>query len=208
MNFDLRHVAGNIPLFAGVDLNALEAAEEHAIARTYNDREVILRKGDRADSIVVLVEGQVAVADEGTLVVHCKAPEVVGERGFFGDAHRSATVTADGAVRVLILKTAAVEQLIKDGRFVRNLLHVLSGRLSQETAKRISLESTEYHHQRGNQHCVARACAGKKQLNHCPACDGGVLHRTIAFNHGGVLHYELLCDNPACNQKATEPADV
>ena len=208
MNFDLRHVAGHIPLFAGVELSALEAAEEHATSRTYNDGEVILRKGETADSIVVILEGQVAVADDGTLVIHCKAPEVVGERGFFGDAHRSATVTADGTVKVLILKTSAVEQLIKDGRFVRNLLHVLSGRLSQETAKRISLESTEYHHQRGNRHCVARACAVKKQLSHCPACNDGVLHRTIAFNHGGVLHYELLCDNPACNRKATEPADV
>ena len=78
---------------AGLERLAASAAPEHAPAGT-----VLLRQGDPADDLLILVEGTLAVDHEtnGTLrrVNRLTAPDYVGEIGLVHHTPRTATVTA------------------------------------------------------------------------------------------------------------------
>ncbi|MBI3976729.1 MAG: cyclic nucleotide-binding domain-containing protein [Chloroflexi bacterium] len=108
---------------------------------------VILREGDRTDSLYILVGGSVEVTKrlglatvdranepkEKTLV-HLTAPQCFGEMGLLEKAERSATITAERECELLEITRADFERLVDADpllgyRMVCNIAKILAFRL-------------------------------------------------------------------------------
>lgn len=110
--------------------------------RAFAGGEVLIREGLESLSLFIVLEGQVEVAVAGIgHVASLGSGEVLGEVSFVDGAPPSATVTASGAVRALMLDKAQVEgRLARDpgfaGRFYKALAIFLSDRLRSTMARR------------------------------------------------------------------------
>ena len=126
-----------IPLFFGVD----EAAIGDSFAEWlhfYRDGQSIVAEGEPANSMIVILHGEVAIMSSDTFLVTRRAPDVIGEQGFLAaDSRRTASAVARGTVKVLRIPQAAVERLqAADHRFTRNLLKIVSAKLADATSER------------------------------------------------------------------------
>lgn len=125
----------SIPLFAQVSPEALGSVTPDMV-RHFRHGDTIFRDGDGARHMVILLEGRACVTRGGTFITCRSAPEVIGEQAFIDDTARSATITAQGFVKALMLPEATVRRLMKDYEFVCNLLRALSCKLREATEER------------------------------------------------------------------------
>jgi class 3 adenylate cyclase len=125
----------SIPLFERVSPEALGSVTPDMV-RHFRHGDTIFRGGDEAKHMVILVEGRACVTRGDTFITCRSAPEVIGEQAFIDDTARSATITAQGFVRALLLPEATVRQLMKDYEFVCNLLRAVSCKLREATEER------------------------------------------------------------------------
>lgn len=126
---------GRVSLFEGVPPEALRAVSRDMV-RHFRHGDVIFRRGDEARHLVILLEGQACVYD-GDVFITCRtAPAVVGEQAFIDETTRSATLTAQGFVKALVLPEATVRALMLDRVFVLNLLRLVSCKLREATEER------------------------------------------------------------------------
>ncbi len=132
-NIDL----AKIPLFFGVD----EAASGDSLAEClhfYHDGQSIVAEGELADSLIVILHGEVAIMSSDTFLVTRRAPDVIGEQGFLAaDSRRTASAVARGTVKVLRIPQTAVEKLqAASHQFTCNLLKIVSAKLADATSER------------------------------------------------------------------------
>jgi class 3 adenylate cyclase len=124
-----------LPLFAHVPSDVLRSVTPDMV-RHFRHGDVILRAGDKAKHLVVLLEGNACVY-RGDVFIKCRsAPEVVGEQAIIDATTRSATLTAQGFVKALVLPEATVRRLLLDNAFVLNLLRTVSCKLREATEER------------------------------------------------------------------------
>jgi len=126
-----------IPLFCGVE----EAAIGDSLSEWlhfYHDGQSIVLQGEPADSLIVILHGEVAILSSDTFLVTRRAPDVIGEQGFLAsDSRRTATAVARGTVKVLRIPQTVVERLQNAShQFTRNLLHIVSRKLGDATSER------------------------------------------------------------------------
>lgn len=126
---------GDVFLFEHVSPQALGAVS-FDMMRHFRHGDVIFRRGDEAKYLVILLEGQACVYDDDTFITCRTAPAVVGEQAFIDETTRSATLTAQGFVKALVLPEATVRELMLDRTFVHNLLRVVSCKLREATGER------------------------------------------------------------------------
>jgi class 3 adenylate cyclase len=124
-----------VPLFAQVSPEVLGAVTPNMI-RHFRHGDTIIRRGDEARHLVVLLEGQTCVYRDDTFITCRKAPDVVGEQAFIDDTTRSATITAQGFVKAIVLPEVTVRELMLDHTFVLNLLRLVSCKLREATEER------------------------------------------------------------------------
>ncbi len=106
-----------VPLFAHLSLEQLEAV--HRIAREvdYLPNEVIVREGDPGGELFLLIEGRVRVinnygAAAETPLRTISAVSYFGEMAILDDEPRSATVVAAERARLLSLDGKSIKELI------------------------------------------------------------------------------------------------
>lgn len=128
---DLRHMS----LFENVSQKSL-ALVSLDMVRHFRHGELIFRRGDEDRHLIILLEGQTCVYDDDVFIICRTAPAVVGEQAFIDETTRSATITAQGFVKALVLPEAVVRELMLDNAFVRNLLRVVSCKLREATEER------------------------------------------------------------------------
>ncbi len=107
---------------------------EGALGREYPDQQVICRQGDPGDSMYVIQAGEAIVLREenGSEIVVGKlaAGDVFGEMAIFERQPRSATVRAQGEVRVLTLdKRAFLRRVHEDPSIAFAMLQKMSHRI-------------------------------------------------------------------------------
>lgn len=114
-------------------LTDAQLADLHATARVRDLRpdEVLLKQGDRADNVYVVLDGTARVDLDGT---ECGPPiergECIGELAVLDDAPRSATVTAIGPLRVLVVDADAFRTILHEVDSLRDqVTRVLTRRL-------------------------------------------------------------------------------
>jgi len=96
----------------------------------------IVREGDAAGGLIVLLHGRARVIADGTYIVTREAGEIIGEQAILDRTGRSATVLADGMVKALILPRRVVERLLENATFTRNIAKSLSAKLREATGER------------------------------------------------------------------------
>jgi class 3 adenylate cyclase len=132
-----------IPLLRDVPTALLEQIVPTLHVRHFSDRTHLFREGEVSSDVFVIIDGHVDVEVDGTFLVPRNAFEVVGEQALLGDGVRTATVTAKGFARALVLPAKTVRPLLRDEAFAGNFLRTLSTKLSQATRERAIRYSKE-----------------------------------------------------------------
>jgi len=111
------------------------------VRRRVRDREILIQEGRSADSVIILLQGQLLVTAQGVgEVARLGVGEIVGEMSFVDSAPPSATVTAVGECLALFLDKNVVARKLETDvafgcRFYRALAVFLADRL-RETVRR------------------------------------------------------------------------
>jgi flavin-dependent dehydrogenase len=148
-NEDVQAARPTSTLHEDDDADNPRATEEDAmklnnlLGKVYQNGEVIFRKGDVADCMFVIQEGQVEVLEELEGQEICLAVsgagEVIGEMAIFEQQTRSATVRALGKARVLTIDEKTFLRYVhQDPSVAYQLLKMMSSRV-----RRLSLEKTD-----------------------------------------------------------------
>jgi CRP-like cAMP-binding protein len=105
-------------LFHDLPAQALEHLERQAVEVTLREGDVLLKEGDRADALYVVIDGVLGVTQSsstGTVVLgEVRRGEHVGELALLENAPRAATVTASTPTRVLEVTRASFEACVRE----------------------------------------------------------------------------------------------
>ena len=125
-----------VPLFAGLTEDELDAVAHSATQLDYKAGKVLMREGEVAHEMFVLVEGEVEVTRGGEHVADVGPGGFTGELALITHHHRNSTVTAKTDVSVLHI----------DGREffgVLNVAPLIAVKLLPIIAERLA--KTEHH---------------------------------------------------------------
>ena len=123
-----------VPLLAGADPDALEALAADARPRRALAGDWVIREGDEADDLFVILRGRlrvVAKSDEGERTLRTLGPgAAIGELALLTGAPRSASVQAVRDTTLLQLRRDRfVELMERDGRFAAAVARELASQL-------------------------------------------------------------------------------
>ena len=110
--FTPHELAERFPLFAGLTLEQREVLLLHFVPRTAQPGERILRRGDAADSVYFISQGEVEVTVAGRQI-RLGAGEVFGEMALLSGQPRSADVTALDYSTFAVLSERDFRQLLR-----------------------------------------------------------------------------------------------
>jgi CRP/FNR family transcriptional regulator, cyclic AMP receptor protein len=123
---------GHLPLLAGCTRKQLRAVARIAEVREMPAGTVLTRTGEPGDEFFLILDGRVGVEVSSRKRGKLGPGEVFGEMSLLDGGPRSATVTAETPVRLLILRRRDFDVLLsKLPDLPRHLLVVLSRRLRQ-----------------------------------------------------------------------------
>jgi serine/threonine protein phosphatase PrpC len=104
----------------------------------------IIREGDEADSMYVIVEGDVRVSRHNKTLATLGRGAHFGEMGLLNQRPRTATVTATTPVRAMILERSAFNEVLReDTALAAKLLYKLAQILSLRLDEHIGLTESE-----------------------------------------------------------------
>jgi len=114
---EIKGFLANTLLFFQLHEEDLAAVAQRACFVRARDGEVLVRQGDRGDSVFVLMEGRAEVYKEDALghtrlVAQLAAGDVFGEVALLEKTARTATVRVRGEAALLILNQAVFEELV------------------------------------------------------------------------------------------------
>jgi len=107
-----------IPMFSRLSPEDLEQIADVAQEQLFPNKSVICHEGEPGDSLFIIVSGIVSVikktgGGEATLAVR-KDGEFVGEMAVLESSRRSATLRAEGDVRMLVLDGSSFKAILRD----------------------------------------------------------------------------------------------
>ena len=125
-----------IPLFRGVECADFGDVRDWVFY--FRDGQKIFVQGDPADSMIVILRGEIHVLSRDMSMVTRRRSDVVGEQGFLSpSAFRTADAFARGTVEVLRIPEAVIRRLLDTNlQFTRNLLAIVSAKLADATSDR------------------------------------------------------------------------
>jgi CRP-like cAMP-binding protein len=128
----------NIPLFSTLDSSLLKLLAFTSEVSEYTDQEALFQQDDGADSVFVILEGEVEIRrthEQEEMVVDTKhSGQTVGEMAVLRDARRSAAVVAVGNVQTMKISGEFFLDLIADNpKLALFVLKDLSARLDDTT---------------------------------------------------------------------------
>jgi class 3 adenylate cyclase len=121
--------------FEGVPRDVLKQITKEMVG-CFRTGEEIVREGDAAGGLIVIVQGQARVMCNGTYLVTRRTGETIGEQAILDRTGRSATAVADGLVKALIIPRRVVDRLFENAAFARNIAKGLSAKLREATRDR------------------------------------------------------------------------
>lgn len=98
----LEHLA-KVSLFAGADHKELVEISKATTEHTVDAGRVLVRQGEPGREAFIVVEGEATVTADGKEVARLGPGDTIGEMSLLDNGLRSATVTADTAMRLLVL---------------------------------------------------------------------------------------------------------
>ena len=103
-----------VRMFAELGVSDLEQIAESLVERRYEPHEVIFRRGDWEDDMILVVSGEVALA--GDVPIAPRGPgEHIGELAMLRHQPRSLTATAGpGGMHGLVMDCRVLERLVEE----------------------------------------------------------------------------------------------
>jgi CRP/FNR family transcriptional regulator, cyclic AMP receptor protein len=91
---------------------------------------VLIRQGENARELIIIVEGTVRVERSGQVIAHQGPGEVIGEMGLVDGRPRSATVITESPSTILVIEAQSFWPLIETmPQLSRKLMATLSERV-------------------------------------------------------------------------------
>jgi flavin reductase (DIM6/NTAB) family NADH-FMN oxidoreductase RutF len=126
-------VAGNPRVFSSLPPELLQPILDAGAERVYEDGEAIMRAGEPGEAMALVVEGT-ATIERGGRTVPLARGELVGEIAVLDGGPRTATVVADGRVRVLEIGRDDLMRLLEaDPKAASALIAVLASRFRESS---------------------------------------------------------------------------
>ena len=101
-----------VPLFRGMTQSALEAVAGLATETQFADGDEATREGDEGDAFYVVVDGQLVVSKNGTTIRNLGPGDFLGEISLIDGRPRTATATAAGPVKALVIRRSEFLELM------------------------------------------------------------------------------------------------
>jgi CPA2 family monovalent cation:H+ antiporter-2 len=133
--FTPEELVERFPLFAGLTLEQREVLLLHFVPRTAEPGERIIRRGDAADSVYFISQGEVEVSAAGRQI-RLGAGEVFGEMALLSGQPRSADVTALDYSTFAVLSERDFRQLLRKYPDIRAQLTSLAAQ-REETDRQV-----------------------------------------------------------------------
>lgn len=128
----LDHLA-QVPLFAECDKRQLQQVAAAAVEISIDPGKVLVREGEPGHECFVIVTGTATVSRDGSTIATLGPGAVVGELAPLTGGVRTATVTADSSMEVLVIAQREFNGLIEEvPGFAVQLLRNLAVRMSDE----------------------------------------------------------------------------
>jgi CRP/FNR family transcriptional regulator, cyclic AMP receptor protein len=127
----------NVPLFASCSKRDLRRIAALVDEIDVPEGRVLTRQGEPGWECFVIAEGQAKVTVRGSGTASLRAGDVVGEMSLLDQGPRSATVTANSDMHLLVLTSRSFSALINQVPLVaRRIMAELAGRLRESEAHR------------------------------------------------------------------------
>ncbi|MEJ6512464.1 MAG: cyclic nucleotide-binding domain-containing protein, partial [Acidimicrobiales bacterium] len=121
-------------LFAECDKRQLQQVAAAAVEISIDAGKVLVREGEPGHECFVIVTGSATVSRDGATVANLGPGAVVGELAPLTGGVRTATVTADSAMEVLVIAQREFNGLIEEvPGFAVQLLRNLAARMTDES---------------------------------------------------------------------------
>jgi CRP/FNR family transcriptional regulator, cyclic AMP receptor protein len=124
------NVLGEVPLFACLNARHRRKVADLARIRRFHEGEAIIRLGDAAGAMYVVLDGEVAVEPPGRRAVRLGIGSFIGELALLDDGPRTATVTASTPVVALMISRPSFEKLLRTEP-------TIAAAIAQELARRL-----------------------------------------------------------------------
>lgn len=103
-----------VSFFSSLTQAQRERVSGYATYRSAGAGETLMKQGDPAEELWVLLSGAVDVLVDGKLAANRKAPYIIGERSLFEHAQRAATVLVREPIAALVFNRQGLGELERD----------------------------------------------------------------------------------------------
>jgi serine/threonine protein phosphatase PrpC len=135
-----REVLAKMPIFARLSERELLRVMQAVEVRTYEDKGVVIREGDRGDELFIVLTGNVRVSRGEQQLTLLGPGEHVGEMALIRSVPRSATVTAEGPAELIAIRRQDFFEILRKEhelavKMLWQFLGVLADRLDQTSSE-------------------------------------------------------------------------
>lgn len=125
-----------IPMFAKLDASKLKLLAFTSEILTFEDKDILFQAGDSADSAYVIMEGAVDIlteTDNGPIVaLSLQQNQLFGELALLNNTPRSATIRAQGEIKVMRITTDMFLKLLSENSDIAlDVMRQLSDKLAK-----------------------------------------------------------------------------
>lgn len=111
--------------------------------RVYASGECVIREGEPAAALILILAGHIDVVREQVVLVRRGPSELLGEQGVVDDAPYSATAIAREEVHALAIPAQLAREFLREPHFTFNLIKSLSAKLRAATHEQTARITTE-----------------------------------------------------------------
>jgi len=120
-----------VPLFANLDRQELDALGLLATELSFPPGQVLLRQGDRAHEMFIVLDGTLEVTRDDIYIADIGPSGFAGEMALLTDSPRNATVTTKSDVRLLHVDARSVQNLLQSiPQIAVKMLPIVAGRVA------------------------------------------------------------------------------
>jgi CRP/FNR family cyclic AMP-dependent transcriptional regulator len=128
-------VLRGVPLFNGMTERVIEAIAALTTEQTFADGDTLVRQGDAGETFIVLLDGSARVERDRQPIAELGRGDFLGEISLVDGGPRTATVTANGPVRALVVRRADFRRLFDEfGAFRYDIVTALTRRIRRDAA--------------------------------------------------------------------------